>query len=399
MKFPLYIAKRYLFSKSENNAINIISKIASLGVIIGSIILLVVLSGFEGLKTFSLSYTTIVDPDFKVFPVKGKQFTITGEQENELANNTNIISYSKVIEENAYAQFDDKSELIVFKAVDEHYNNTVRVDSTLYTGSWLASKTHQAVSGIGLAYKLGLGVLDYSQALELYVPKPGKGQVNQNTFKKIRTQNVGLVDINDELNHKYLYISLIAGQELMGYQPNTFSYLELKTKEGVDDVLLKEELNRIFNNSVVIKNRTELNDALHKMLNTENVAVYAIFTLILIVALFNVIGAIIMMIIDKKKDMKVLYNLGTPLTDIKKIFFLQGSLLTLLGGTLGVVIGILLIGIQVIFEPIKIPGTDITYPVELNLQNIFIVLATIFILGLSASKIASYRISKKLIAN
>ncbi|MFD0963332.1 ABC transporter permease [Pseudofulvibacter geojedonensis] len=398
MKFPLYIAKRYLFTKSENNAINIISKIASLGVIVGSLLLLVILSGFEGLKTFTLSFTSIVDPDYKVYPLKGKQLQFTNNQLQELNNLDGVINYSKVIEENVFAQFKDKHELAIFKAVDENYNNTVSVDSTLYSGQWLEPKSNQAVACGGIAYKLQLGVLNFTDFLELNVPKPGKGQVNQNTFNKIKTQNVGLLDINEDLNQKLIYISLTAGQELLGYDNNTISYIELKTKKGVDETFLKSKIQHIFNNQVKIKNRIELNDALHKMLNTENIAAYLIATLILIIALFNVIGAIIMMIIDKKKDMKTLHDLGTSLKDIKKIFFLQGSLLTFLGGGLGVLIGVLLIGSQVIFEFIKIPGTNIAYPIDLTLKNIVIVLITVFILGLSASKIASYRISKKLIS-
>ena len=398
MNFALYIAKRYLFTKSENNAINIISKIASLGVIVGSLLLLVILSGFEGLKTFTLSYTSIVDPDYKIYPLKGKQLHFTDNQLQELQNIEGIISYSKVIEENVFAQFKDKHELAVFKAVDKNYNKTVRVDSTLVSGQWLTSGSNQAVTGWLIADKLQLGVLNITNFLELNVPKPGKGQVSQKTFSKIKTQNIGLLDINDELNQKLIYISLVAGQELLGYDKNTISYLELKTKEGAEGVILKEKIQDIFNNQVKIKNRIELNDALHKMLNTENIAAYLIATLILIIALFNVIGAIIMMIIDKKKDMKTLHDLGTPLKEIKKIFFLQGSLLTFLGGGLGVLIGVVLIGSQVIFEFIKIPGTTIPYPIDLTLKNIAIVLVTVFILGLVASKIASYRISKKLIS-
>lgn len=398
MSFALYIAKRYLFTKSDNNAINIISKIASLGVIVGSLLLLVILSGFEGLKTFTLSFTSIVDPDYKVYPLKGKQLHFTATQLQELNNFDGIIHYSKVIEENVFAQFKDKHELAVFKAVDKNYNKTVRVDSTLVTGQWLSPESYQAVTGWLIADKLQLGVLNTTHFLELNVPKPGKGQVSQNTFNKIKTQNVGLLDINEELNQKLIYISLVAGQELLGYNKNTISYLELKTTDTVDENVLKEKIQSIFNNQVKIKNRIELNDALHKMLNTENIAAYLIATLILIIALFNVIGAIIMMIIDKKKDMKTLHDLGTPLKDIKQIFFLQGSLLTFLGGGLGVLIGILLIGSQVIFEFITIPGTNIPYPISLTLQNIFIVLTTVFILGLVASKIASYRISKKLIS-
>jgi len=397
MKFSLYIAKRYLFTKSSNNAINIISKIAAVGVVFGSLLLLVVLAGFAGLKTFSISYTSVVDPDFKVFPTSGKRLHVTAQQITALQNNANIVAYSKVIEEKVFLEFKEKTELAIVKGVDENYSKTVVIDTTLVVGKWLAPKTNQTVAGFLLADKLNLGVFDYSSNLNIFVPKPGKGQVDQKAFYKIPTQNVGLFDVNEEANQQYIYTSLEAVQELLHYKPNTISYIELKTATGVNEELLRDQLNTIFNNTVLVKNRVQLNDALHKMLNTENIVVYLIFTLILIIALFNVIGSIIMMIIDKKSDLKTLYNLGTSINEIKQIFFFQGALLTFLGGAFGVFLGILLIGSQYLFQYIKIPGTSIPYPVELTFSNIITVLVTIFSLGLLASKIASYRISKKIL--
>jgi lipoprotein-releasing system permease protein len=397
MNVSLYIAKRYLFTKSSNNAINIISKIAAVGVIFGSLLLLVVLAGFSGLKTFSISYTSIVDPDFKVYPTSGKRLLINDQQLQQLNNNSNIISYSKVIEEKVFLEFKKKNELAVLKGVDENYQSTVIIDTTLVAGKWFEPKTNQTVAGFLLADKLNLGVFDYASNLNLYVPKPGKGQLNEKAFDKISGQNVGLFDVNEEVNQKYIYTSIEATQELLNYSKNAISYIELKTIENVNEEELRKELSTIFNDEVLIKNRIQLNDALHKMLNTENIVVYLIFTLILIIALFNVIGSIIMMIIDKKHDLKTLYNLGTPIREIKKIFFYQGALLTVLGGVCGVILGILLVGSQYVFNYIKIPGTNIPYPVELTVTNVIIVLATIFTLGLLASKIASYRISKKLI--
>jgi len=397
LKFSLYIAKRYLFTKSSNNAINIISRIASTGVIFGSMLLLIVLSGFAGLKTFTLSYSSVVDPDFKISAASGKRLVLTPQQLTKLENTQDIISYAKVVEERVFLEFNGKNELATFKGVDEQYQNTIEIDSTLSLGKWLEPKTSQTVIGEELAFKLGLGVFDYSKNLKLIVPKPGKEQINRETLKTVLGYNVGMFNVNDVYNKKYLFISLETAQELLGYDANVVTDIELKTIGGVDEEKLREELNTIFDNKIIIKNKSELNDAIHKMLNTENIAVYLIFTLILIIALFNVIGSIIMMIIDKKRDLVTLSNLGTPISDIKQIFFLQGALLTFIGGSVGVVLGVLLVGSQVIFEYIKIPGTDMPYPVELTFTNVLIVLVTIFSLGLIASKIASYRISRKML--
>jgi len=368
-----------------------------MGVIFGSLLLLVVLSGFSGLKTFTLSYSSIVDPDFKITPVSGKRIVITPSQLEQLNTNSNIVSYSKVVEEKVFLEFKSKTELAVLKGVDEHYTNTVVIDTTIFAGKWLEPKTNQTVAGVLLADKLNLGVFDYSDNLKLFVPKAGKGQINTKSYHSISGKNVGLFDVNEAYNTQYLFTSIEAAQELLDYTANTITSIELKTIEGVDEKVLRTALDVIFKNTIVVKNKSELNDAIHKMLNTENIAVYLIFTLILIIALFNVIGAIIMMIIDKKKDLKTLSNLGTPIKEIKQIFFLQGALLTFIGGSIGVFVGVLLIGSQLVFEYINIPGTTIPYPVELTVGNILIVLFTIFSLGLVASKIASYRISKKMI--
>jgi len=368
-----------------------------MGVIFGSMLLLIVLSGFAGLKTFTLSYSSVVDPDFKISAASGKRLVLTPQQLTKLENTQDIISYAKVVEERVFLEFNGKNELATFKGVDEQYQNTIEIDSTLSLGKWLEPKTSQTVIGEELAFKLGLGVFDYSKNLKLIVPKPGKEQINRETLKTVLGYNVGMFNVNDVYNKKYLFISLETAQELLGYDANVVTDIELKTIGGVDEEKLREELNTIFDNKIIIKNKSELNDAIHKMLNTENIAVYLIFTLILIIALFNVIGSIIMMIIDKKRDLVTLSNLGTPISDIKQIFFLQGALLTFIGGSVGVVLGVLLVGSQVIFEYIKIPGTDMPYPVELTFTNVLIVLVTIFSLGLIASKIASYRISRKML--
>ncbi len=398
MNFPLYIAKRYLFTKNSNNAINIISKIAAAGVVFGAMVLLVVLAGFAGLRTFTLSFSNVIDPDLKVLPLKGKRILFTQKQQEQLKNNPNIVSYSAVIEEKVFLQFKSKNELATLKGVDKNYQHTVAIDSVVVSGQWITPKTNQTVAGFLLADKLQLGVFDYTASLELFVPKPGIGQINEKTFRKIATQNVGLFDINEEVNQQFIFTSIEAAQELLQYDKNTVSGVEIKMLPNSNEALLRKNIQAIFKDEVLIKNKLEQNDALHKMLNTENIAVYLIFTLILIIALFNVIGAIIMMIIAKKSDLKTLNNLGLPLKDIKRIFFLQGALLTTICGVLGVVLGVLLISAQLYFVLIKIPGTPFAYPVELNIKDILIVLATIFVLGLLASKIASYRISKKIIA-
>ncbi|MDB9960477.1 ABC transporter permease [Oceanihabitans sp.] len=401
MNFPLYIAKRYLHSKSSNNAINFITIIAAVGIILGAASLFVVLSGFAGLKDFTLQFTSIVDPDLKAEAAQGKSFLVTDKELSELANLEDVIAYSKVIEDRVFIAFDDKNYPNAYiKGVDENYKNVNIIDSVIPLGSWLTQKTNQIVVGWGISRNLSFGVLDYGKRVSLYVPKPGKGQITSasqayNTFNAV---NVGIFDINQELNDKYVYAPFEFAQQLLSYQENQISSIEFKLKNGFDEDKIRDEIQNILGNKVVIKNRAQLNDALYKMLNTEYLAVYLIFTLVLIIALFNVVGSIIMMILDKKKNLNTLFNLGATLQDIRKVFFYQGVLMTFIGGFIGLGIGFVLILLQQIFSLIMITPS-LAYPVSLKAVNFGIVFLTISVLGIIASKIASTRITKHLVEN
>ncbi|MFD2542957.1 ABC transporter permease [Lacinutrix gracilariae] len=401
MNFALYIAKRYLHSKSSNNAINFITIIAAIGIILGAASLFVVLSGFAGLKDFTLQFTSIVDPDLKAETAQGKSFLVSNEELQKLDNLDDIVSYSKIIEDRVFLAFDDKNYPNAYiKGVDENYKKVNIIDSVIPLGSWLTQNTNQIVVGWGISSNLSFGVLDYGKRVSLYVPKPGKGQItatNQiyNTFQAV---NVGVFDINEELNDKYVYAPFAFAKDLLGYQDNQISAIEFKLKEGFNEEEVRKNIKNILGNKVVLKNRAQLNDALYKMLNTEYLAVYLIFTLVLIIALFNVIGSIIMMILDKKKNLNTLFNLGATQKDIRRIFFYQGILMTVLGGVIGLLIGLALILLQQAFSLVMITPS-LAYPVSLKASNVVIVFVTITVLGILASKIASTRITKNLVSN
>jgi len=203
-------------------------------------------------------------------------------------------------------------------------------------------------------------------------------------------------DINEKINDTYVYGSIDLAQQLLRYKENQITGIEFRLTNSADKEAVKEKLQTILGDNVIIKNREQLNDALYKMLNTENLAVYLIFTLVLIIALFNVIGSIIMMILDKKKTLNTLFNLGATLKDIRRVFFLQGSLMTILGGIVGIVIGFLIVVLQKTFALVMITST-LPYPVTLKFENVVIVFLTISVLGVLASKIASVRITKSLV--
>lgn len=399
MKFPVFLAKRYLLSKSSNNAINIITGIAALGIVIGAMSLFIVLSGFAGLKEFSLQFTNYFDSDYQITPEKGKTFILTENNLKALENSEDIIAYSKIIEERVFLHFNGKSHIAYIKGIDENYEKVNTIDSILYAGKWLEEDNNEVVIGTGTSSKLSLGMYDYSDLLEIYVPKPGQGQVLDptNAFNRQKAIVSGIYYVADDINSKYIFSDFDFAKSLLQLKDNEVYALEIKANPRVKENIIRKELQGILGEDIIIKNRMQQNDALYKMLNTENIAVYLIFTLVLIVALFNVIGSIIMMILDKRKDIHTLYNLGASIPSIRRAFFLQGALMTGIGGFIGVILGVIVVWAQIQWKLVYITAS-LPYPVKLRLDNILLVLGTIVLLGFIASKIASTRVKESLIS-
>jgi len=401
LSFPLYIAKRYLRSKSSNNAINFITYIAIAGIILGSASLFIVMSGFAGLRDFTLEFTTIIDPDLKAETIIGKSFILDANKEERLNKIEGIANYSKIVEERIIVTFDDNKKGVSIKGVDANFVKINTIDSVLWDGSWLTAKTNQIVVGLGVSNALNIGVLNYGKRVSLYVPKPGKGQITsqEQAFNKVDAINVGVFAINDNINDSHLFSTLDLAQELLNYKENQITNIEFRLTENADENEVKTQIQAILGENITLKNTAQLNDALYKMLNTENLAVYLIFTLVLIIAFFNVVGSLIMMMLDKKKSLNTLFNVGATVKDIRRIFFLQGSLMSVFGGLIGLAVSALLVLFQ-LYGPdnIKIMITnDLAYPMSFQAENLVIVFITITVLGVIASKIASIRITKNMI--
>jgi lipoprotein-releasing system permease protein len=207
----------------------------------------------------------------------------------------------------------------------------------------------------------------------------------------------GVYAVEADLDNKYVFADLALTQALLEKDETQYSGINFKLDDDANIQEVRASLNSILGDGIALKNREELNSTLYKMLNTENVATYLIFTLVLIIALFNVVGAIIMMILDKQQNSKTLFSLGTTIKELRRIYFVQGVLVTGLGGIIGILMGSLLIWSQLLFGWLRITPS-LAYPVAYRLINVFIVLGTILVLGVIASKIASSRINKKLIS-
>lgn len=386
-------------SKSSNNAINYISAIALVGVLLATAALYIVLSGFAGLRDYTLQFSTLINPDLKVETSVGKSMTITDEQFKRLEAIAGVQTLSKIIEERVIIRFDDKTyPAAKIKGVDANYAKINSIDSILVEGDWVTQNSNEIVVGWGISRNLGFNVLDFGKRVSLYVPKPGKGQITSvnKAFNTFYANNVGIFEINETYNDTYVYAPIALARSLLNYNEQTYTALEVKLDPNADEDVVKTAIQKVLGPDITVKNRIAQNDAMYRMLNTEYLAVYLIFTLVLIIALFNIIGSIIMMILDKRKNMQTLYNLGTSITDIRRIFFFQGSLMALVGGVLGLTLGFIIIWLQSTFALVMITPT-LPYPVKLQPINLLIVFVTIVVLGVMASKIASTRITKSLV--
>ncbi|MFK5890492.1 MAG: ABC transporter permease [Flavobacteriaceae bacterium] len=393
MNFPLYIAKRYLFYKSRNATINIITAIALVGVAIGTMALFIVLSVFSGLKAFNINFISASDPDLTITATQGKSFVFNEDIETILKDKS-IAQYSKYLEERAFLSYQDKRVIAVVKGVDIHFTDVVQMDTTVYAGRWLNPEAlNQVVIGNTISRQLSLGISDYINSLKVYVPKPGKGYINNpsQAFKMLSSRPVGVFSVTEKLDKKYVFANLPFAQELLNYKPNQISGIALKLKPKIQPDTYVEVLQKKLGNTFKVRTRTQLNAVFYKMLNTENLVSYLIFTLIVIIAIFNVIGAIVMMILDKKENLKTLYNLGTPLPQIKRIFVLHGLLLQGVGLFIGLLLGVILVLLQLHFGFLKITAV-LAYPVEFKWTNLFVVMITITVLGYVAARLASSRI-------
>ena len=372
------------------------SKLAGLGVIVGAAALFIVLCGFNGLKDYSLAFSSFVDPDLKVVPVKTKTFVINDSVLKNVLQLDNLLTYSKTVEENVFLSTKETGDVVSAKGVSDFFPSKT-IDSVLFDGGWI-SGSNQIVSGWGVANKLSYGVYDYSKGITLYAPKPGKNQILSvdGAFSKLNVVNVGLFEINEALDFSLIYTGLKDLQNLLGYNENQISSLEIILKDPLKSKETANLLRSKLGSGLKVKTKEQLNDTLYKMLNTEEIAVYLIFTLVLIIALFNLISSLIIMVLEKRNNLKTLYNSGATHNEIKKIFYYQGLIITLLGGVTGLFLGFLLMLIQQNFSVFMITSS-LAYPVSIEFSTFLIVSVTILALGGVASKISSSVVTKELI--
>ena len=397
MRFPLYIASRYFFTRSKQSVINIINYIALSVVLIATAALLIVLSAFTGLKDFGLSFSNVFDPDFRVEAVQGKVLEVDSVGLASMKQLDGILAVSGIIEDKVFLNYRDKNHVVYLKGVDSTYQKVIESDRFLSSGAWFSKELDEVVIGGGVAQVLSLGVYDYNDFLVLTVPKRSASatQLKEPFINKTALVS-GIYSVSEELDKKYMFSNLSFARDLFQRKGNVYSSLELKVDPSLNRKQLEEQLQALLKTPIRMRSRTELNATLFKMLNTEQMAIYLIFTLVIIIALFNVVGALIMMILEKRPQLKVLYALGVQPKEIRLIFFYLGGMISWVGGGLGILLGTTLVLLQRYFPFLYVPGTNFPYPVRLELQNVAMVLLLLLVLGGLASAWATAQVGKRI---
>ena len=398
MSYTFKIALRYFFSRSKQTVVNRINSFALFMVSISTAALFIVLSAFAGLKDFGLSFVNKFDPDFEILPNEGAYVYVTEKTIENLIKIPEIIAVAPEIEEKVFLTFKEKNQVATLKAVSPSYTKVIPIDSLITLGDWLSFKGPDVVLGFGVAGNLTAGVYDYNNFLNVTVPKKSnKSLLNLDPFNSSPALISGLYQVTEELDKKYLFSSLEFGQELLELDKNQYSFLALKTGPEINKSELYKRILPLFKFPISLSSRKDKNAALYRMLNVENLAIYFIFSLVMVIALFNLIGALIMMVLDKQKQLKILLCLGARPKGIQKIFFLLGMLICSIGGTFGLMIGIIIVLIQLYYPLISVPGTNLSYPVLFEFKNIFVVIITLITLGTFSTFWATNGISKKIV--
>lgn len=387
MKLSLYIAKRYLFAKKSRNAINIISAVSVAGVTVGTMALIIVLSVFNGLELLVTSIFNTFDPDLKITAAEGKTFIPDTAKLQLLSDVSGVSCYSLTVEENALLKYGERQYIATIKGVDENYVSVTNIDSAMWDGDfslYAENGRPYAVPGVGIAQYLGINI-NFINPLFVYVLKRSAGSsLNpEDAYNRDYIFASGIYQIEQAYDSKYIYVPYDFASGLME-NAKDISAVEVKFTEDADAKEVQKNAAVIFGNSFIVQNRFEQQELFYKVMKSERLAIFLILTLILIIASFNIIGSLTMLIIEKEKDIGILKSLGANNNLIRKIFIFEGWLISIIGAVAGVMLGFLVCWLQQTFGIVGLPSESLimdSYPVVMKLRDFIIVPATVLLIG------------------
>ena len=402
MKFPFFIAKRYLFTSKSKNVVNIISYISLFGVAVGTAALVIVMSVFNGFEKLVLDMYNSFDPHLKITSVVGKTFN-PEDVKSILLEQKDIKLYAEVLEEKVLIQNNGNEIIATIKGVDDNFNELVNFSKLVVFGDSVFENFNgnAVIVGNGIAYNLSINVNNIFEQINITAPnRTSKYIKDKSDLVKTAFLPIGVFSVQAEYDNEYIICPLKNLQNILERE-NEVSAIEvnLLNSENMEDV--KSEIQKQIGDNYIVKTRLEQHEFLYKLLNSEKLAVFLILVFILIIASFNIISSLSMMMIDKQKDIKTFWNLGSSEKQIRNIFFTKGILGVLVGSAIGLFIGVGFSLLQQHFGFIVMEGNFVVnaYPVELNIKDVLIVEITVIVIGLIAcfypAKVLTNRFLKK----
>lgn len=394
MNFPFYIAKRYLFSKKSHNAINVISGVSVCGVALATLALVCTLSVFNGFQDLVTTMFTAFDPELKIVAVNGKVFDSQDDRIQSLKQMPEIDIVSESLEDNVMVQYKGRQAMAVIKGVEDNFNQLTAIDSILYGRGELLlhdEVVDYAIPGIELVSVLGTGIR-FLDPLEIYAPKRGSkinvaNPASSFNFDYLHSSGLVFAVNQQKYDASYILTSLEFARDLFQYQTEVSS-IELKLKEGVNIYKVQKEISQSLGDDFSVLNRYEQQADTYRIMEVEKLISYLFLSFILLIACFNVIGSLSMLIIDKREDVVTLRNLGANDEIIKRIFLLEGCLISFFGAMIGVVLGVVLCLVQQEFGLISLGSGDSAgafvidaYPVSVHWIDVMLVLGTVLLIS------------------
>jgi len=400
MNLPLFIARRYFFSKKSQRAINVVSLISMLGVLIGSGALIVVLSVFNGFESLVVSLYNSFDPQIKITAVEGKTFSVDSTTLHKLKNLAGVRDVSVTLEENALVKYHDKQYIVTLKGVDEHFGNVSGVDTMIADGKFLMQlgDSDFAVVGGAIAYNLQINLGDFLSQLDLYVPKKEATSLAhpEEAFNRRFITPSGIFAVQQEFDSKYIIVPLRFARDVLNDE-HSLSSVEVALQPNADYNSTQAAIKSFFGNNFKVQSRLEQHALLYRIMKSEKWAVFLILAFILLIATFNIVGSLTMLIIEKQKDVTVLFSMGAAPVLIRKIFMAEGLMITFIGALIGLILGAAICFLQQRFGLVKLSGSGTfiidAYPVNMQLADFFYVFVTVFVIGF----VAAWYPAKKLV--
>ena len=393
---------RYFKAKKSTQAINVISWVSVLAIAVGTASLITILSAFNGFESLVKSLYASFYPEVKISPAKGKVITVSPAQIQHILQIKGISGLSKTAEGKALIQNGSLQVVVQLKGVDAAYAAVSGVSGSMYRGSYEVGHADQPglVMGVGVEQALGLLSDRSIEPVSVYLPKKNIKTITDpaEALSMSLAYPQGSFAIQSEFDNKYVITDLQFVKDYMGFAPTEFSALELRLEEGTDVSSILQVLKAYLGNHYRVEDRYQQNRTLYATIRLEKLAIYGIFSLILLVAAFNMIGSLSMLVLEKKKDIQVLKSMGAEDGVIRKIFLAEGILLAGIGTFAGLMLALLIYYLQTTFKLIPLEGSTFLidyYPVKLLASDILLVLVTVFSIGTMASWVPSLRASRQ----